>query len=770
VRIVLLVVALALAALPPPGPALGAGRRVPAAAAGHAVPAHASARGPRAAGRARARHRAPLPRDARALRRAKAAAAHRYRRLLGRSRLPRAPQIRQRPSVFGGLSWTGVSASASTPPDATGAIGPSHYVEATNDGVAVYTRASAPVTSTTLDAFLGVPGDDVTDPQILFDANAGRWFFAGIDAGTGTEQLLFGWSKTADPSDLAAGWCRYSIATAPFLEDFPKLGHAGTHVVIGANRFQGNAFRTAVVYAIDKPGAGATCPSLPAFKRFGSSAAPLKQSDGQFTFTPVPANTTDASSLAYVLAADAPGGGTADQVEAWHVSGPAGNASLTVDGAIAVTPFAIPANAPQAGTTFVLDTSDARLTQAVARTDPAAGAEAVWTQHSVDGPGGRSVVRWYELLPAQLAARQTGTVAEAPDFAFNGAISPTGDGANAVIDYNASGPASAPRIAARSRRAAAPAGVTSSAVTLATSAGPLQDGSCSPCRWGDYASAVPDPLDSTVVWGSNQFVAGGDWTTRNFALSVGGDPPVASFSASPGATDTGQAVSFDGSASAAPGGASIARYQWDLDGDGSFETDTGTDPHASQTYATPGSVTVRLRVTDTIGDQSDVEQTVIVRNRPPVAVLTVSPARVLVGQTAFLDAGASFDPDGRVTRYQWDLNGDGTFETDTGARTGTLSLPVSTPRTMTLRLRVTDDTGATADAAAPLSVVRAGPAPPTAECLAAKARVNKLAPAVRKLKKQVKAARGARKRRLSRKLRTTRAQLDRARVRVRTIC
>ncbi len=48
----------------------------------------------------------------------------------------------------------------------------------------------------------------------------------------------------------------------------------------------------------------------------------------------------------------------------------------------------------------------------------------------------------------------------------------------------------------------------------------------------------------------------------------------------------------------------IVKYEWDLDGDGSFELDSGAVPTASKTYAAAGTVTVRLRVTDADGHSS----------------------------------------------------------------------------------------------------------------------------------------------------------------------
>ena len=85
-----------------------------------------------------------------------------------------------------------------------------------------------------------------------------------------------------------------------------------------------------------------------------------------------------------------------------------------------------------------------------------------------------------------------------------------------------------------------------------------------------------------------------------FVNEAGAAPPAASFVARPNPARVGDVVSFDGSASTASG-SSIVRYQWDLDGDGSFETDTAATPTTSRTYSTPASLLVRLRVTGSGG-------------------------------------------------------------------------------------------------------------------------------------------------------------------------
>jgi len=199
-----------------------------------------------------------------------------------------------------------------------------------------------------------------------------------------------------------------------------------------------------------------------------------------------------------------------------------------------VTGFAIPANVPQPGTSNVIDSSDARLTQAVAHVDPDAGTgEAVWTQHTVNGPGGRAVVHWYELLPGSLNVRQQGTIQDASNFVFNAAISPATVGSAAVINYNTGSSSQLAQIRAQSRETGMALGTMANEIVLGTSAAADQDFSCTPpngppCRWGDYAGASPDPADDHTVWGSSQvngpFTSDPHWQTRNFAILEGASP------------------------------------------------------------------------------------------------------------------------------------------------------------------------------------------------------------------------------------------------------
>jgi hypothetical protein len=503
---------------------------------------------------------------------------------------PSAPLV----GLFNGINKGGLVDHMVTPPDSTGSIGPANYVEMVNQQVGVYDRSLTLLGSTDLSTFMAAAGWTVSDPQIQWDPQGNRWLYAAVGVASGNNVLLFGWSKTANPTNLTSGWCRFGSGRGRFLDDYPKLGHDDHFLLIGSNVYDdtvpGYGWVTADLWAIPKPASDdASCTTPSSAFHFADGAHVLYNQDGSDAFTPVPTNTADASAVGYVVAAHSPLTtplGPQTRLMLWHVVTNAGTPGLVTDGEVTVPSFDIPAAAPQPGSSYHLDTLDARLTQAVAHADPAAGgAEGIWTQHTVAGPGGRSIARWYELLPGSPPVlRQQGQVDSATDFVFNAAISPTGSGDGAAIFYNRASSASFPGgrnqlpvIGALSRGATTAVGqMDSGELVIMTSTNVDQDFSCSastPCRWGDYAGASPDPLNANVVWGTSQFTGAcyvlcgwfAQWQTRNFAVEVPsvGPPPPAPPSAPQSLTATGGDGRIDLAwlAPASDGGAAVTSYQ-----------------------------------------------------------------------------------------------------------------------------------------------------------------------------------------------------------------
>ncbi len=168
------------------------------------------------------------------------------------------------------------------------------------------------------------------------------------------------------------------------------------------------------------------------------------------------------------------------------------------------------------------------------------------------------------------------------------------------------------------------------------------------------------------------------------SVFVQNNPPTAAFTATPNPAAIGANISFDASASSDAGGG-IAKYEWDWNGDGVFETDALADATTDHAYAAAGTYFVGLRVTDTNNAIATVYHSVRV-NAAPVANFSYTPLTPVINQAVTFNGTASSDADGTVTAWEWDLDGNGSFET-TGA---TPAHTYATPGTYNVKLRVTD--------------------------------------------------------------------------------
>ena len=93
---------------------------------------------------------------------------------------------------------------------------------------------------------------------------------------------------------------------------------------------------------------------------------------------------------------------------------------------------------------------------------------------------------------------------------------------------------------------------------------------------------------------------------------------------------------------------------------------------------------------------------VTVSNRPPVASFTYSPETPETGDVVTFDASGSYDPDGTIISYVWDLDGDGQNDDGVGVE---VTYTYSDSRAYMARVRVVDDDGAAHAVTAEVTVV-----------------------------------------------------------------
>lgn len=486
-----------------------------------------------------------------------AKAAANARAGLGNNRPPRPkPGGGSGPTIFNPLnvapSFDGTYQSGVTPPDTTGAIGPDRYIEAVNAKYAIYSRAGSLINSGTLSALTGISGGlfgySLSDPQMMWDVKTGRFYYSVVyyDLFFSSVGLAVGWSKTATPSS-SSDFCQYAIDFGGELPDYPKLGDSSDFLLYGYNLY-GNAASTydgSGFVTLNKPGAGSTCPATNTFSVHTSGV--LHNADGSLAATPVPANLVDDSNSAGYVVADAdltdlvahPAGADFASVYTITTSGTDANGipvpSLAGPTTVSVPTYSMPANAPEQGSPYLLDTLDGRFEAAVAANDPGHGGKiALWTAHAVFGGAG-SEERWYEIDPTAGSLFQAGVATSSSLSIWNGAISPdrANTGASAsfgdsmAMSVSVSSPVTFPAISILWKKGA---NAQSPLTTLVQATGTSVDSSCSstsPCRWGDYSGASPDPAatgTTGTVWLANQYnLASGtssdtDWRTRIFGV------------------------------------------------------------------------------------------------------------------------------------------------------------------------------------------------------------------------------------------------------------
>ncbi|MEZ5339823.1 MAG: PKD domain-containing protein [bacterium] len=194
-------------------------------------------------------------------------------------------------------------------------------------------------------------------------------------------------------------------------------------------------------------------------------------------------------------------------------------------------------------------------------------------------------------------------------------------------------------------------------------------------------------------------------------LITGNTRPVASAVADPQSGVAPLDVAFTGSAEDSEDAASALEYAWDFDGDGIYEAGTDTLTPDPQQYANPGIHGVKFRVTDSEAAWDvDTVPVLVTEAEGPVAVLEINPDAVEAGELFTLGGGSSTSPSG-IVLYEWDTDGDGSFEISSGA-VDHLTTSLGTYGFHTLRLRVTDGEGLTATDEA-LLVVRGWTQPRT---------------------------------------------------------
>lgn len=408
-----------------------------------------------------------------------------------------------------GNGFTGPSGTMSVnsaPPDTTGAVGATQYVQWVNTAFAVFDKTTkapvyGPADGKTLWSGFGGPCESRNDgdPVVQYDKLANRWVvsqFSVPGGATGYWQCI----AVSTTSDATGTWNRYAFQYAQF-NDFPKMGVWPDAYYVSYNMFT-NTFQGSTVCAIDRAkmlaGLPATQQCIKLASTYGSTLP--ADLDG-----PAPA----AGTPNYVVAR------STNSVNLWRFSvNWTTPASTTLSGPVNIPVAAYSAACgggncvTQPGTSNKLDSLADRLNFRAAYRTLNGGTLVL--NHAVSTGSKRSAlaaVRWYELR--NVAPTGTPTVANQGTFGggdgvhrWMGSIGQDKLG-NIAVSYSASGSAVFPSMRMASRVPADAAGTLKDETVLKAGGG-SQTGTLT--RWGDYSQISVDPVDDCTFWATNEYI------------------------------------------------------------------------------------------------------------------------------------------------------------------------------------------------------------------------------------------------------------------------
>ena len=217
--------------------------------------------------------------------------------------------------------------------------------------------------------------------------------------------------------------------------------------------------------------------------------------------------------------------------------------------------------------------------------------------------------------------------------------------------------------------------------TIASVEWDFGDGATSTDADPAHVYANPGTYAATVTATDDQ----GAVTSDSMTITVSANQaPTAAASADATSGKAPLTVNFDGSASSDPDNLIVA-YDWNF---GEGPDVGGVAP--SHTYASSGSYTVTLTVTDELGATDSTTLTILVAdNVAPLANIQATPTSGHAPLEVHFDGTTSTDADGSIVSYDWAF-GDST--TDIGAAP---SHTYASSGTYTATLTVTDDNGDT---------------------------------------------------------------------------
>jgi hypothetical protein len=551
-----------------------------------------------------------------------------------------------RVGTTGGVSFDGVAANGSAPPDTNGSVGATQFVQWVNTEFAVYDKQTGnlvhgPVAGNTIWSGFGGPcqNNNDGDPIVLYDKLNNRWIFSQLSVSGGPP--FYQCVAVSTTSDATGSYARYAFQQ-PGFNDYPKLGVWPDAYYVTYNLFDnaGRFFQGGRLCAMDGAAMRAGSTATQQCFQLSTSFGGVLPSDVDGT-TPPPAGEP-----AFFLNFDT------NSLNLWkfHVDFTTlSHTTLTGPTNLPVASFSEACGGgtciPQSGTSQQLDSLADRLMYRLAYRN-FGDHESLVVNHSITA-GSSIGVRWYEIQsPASNpVVFQQGTFAPDSSYRWMGSIAMDKSG-DMALGYSASSSSLHPAIRYTGRVPSDTLGTMETETSIIEGPG-SQTGGLS--RWGDYSSMSVDPSDDCTFWYTSEYLPSNgsfNWHTRiaSFKFSGCGGPPTPDFSisASPGSQTVvqGSGTSYSVSVTALNGFTGAVNFSTGTLPAGvgvSFNptsvTGSGSSTMSVTTLGSTAPGTYTLTITGTSGTTNHSTSVTLVVNsvNPPNFSISASPSSRTVG-------------------------------------------------------------------------------------------------------------------------------------------
>ena len=419
------------------------------------------------------------------------------------------------------------------PPDTTGAVGATQYVQWVNVDLAVFDKFSGallsgfPKPGNALFKPMGGPCAlyNDGDPIVQYDKQANRWVLSQFAVSGGSATGYWQCVAVSATSDATGAYSLYAFGPYSQFNDYPKMGVWSDGYYVTFNMFT-STFQGAKVCAYDRASMLAGSPATQQCFQLSSSYASLQPADLDGATAP-PAGAPN-----YLV------NRLSNSLGFWKFKvdwGNAANSTLSGPTAIPVAAYSAACGGgaciPQPGTSQKLDSLADRLMFRLAYRN-IGGVERMVVNHSVmvnqtSKPNtGNAAVRWYEIRGMNGGSgtpfiQQQSSYSPDTKFRWMGSAAMDKQG-NMALGYSVASSTVKPGLAYATRLVTDPAGTLGTETSIVFGGG-SQLSNLS--RWGDYTHMSVDPVDDCTFWYTGQYLkANGtfNWSTRIASFRING--------------------------------------------------------------------------------------------------------------------------------------------------------------------------------------------------------------------------------------------------------